>query len=303
MQEKVPVEDVELSLVVVNWNTRDLLRKCLASIEKFPPSCPFEVIVVDNASSDGSAAMVEVEFPWVRLMASKSNMGYARGNNLGFELARGQTLLTLNPDTEFEDRSLDRALEVLNSHPEWACLGIKLIGLDGRVQPSVRGFPTPLGILGERMSLARRFPGGFWDGYALTAFDYESEGLAPQPMGTFLLFRREALEALGPVEKSFDERFPIFFNEVDLLYRLHAAGLPCGYTPRAHVRHVHGAGTRQVRRSMIWESHRSLVRYFAKHLRGFARLWIAPLALVAWLSAWIRARGFDAGFRPQHHDL
>src|SRR3979490_2219491 len=108
----------QLSIVIVNWNTRDLLRACLASIQRHPAASKFEVIVVDNNSSDGSAAMVKLEFPGVTLVDLPTNSGYARGNNHGFEQARGEYILTLNPDTELVDDSLDKAIRVLENNPD-----------------------------------------------------------------------------------------------------------------------------------------------------------------------------------------
>lgn len=289
--------DPMISVLIVNWNTRDLLRACLASIQKHAPRESYEVIVVDNASRDGSADMVREEFPEVVLIASPKNTGYAGGNNLAFGAAKGDLLLTLNPDTEFMDDSLDVAAAILRGTPNAGALGVRQIGVDGDIQASVRGFPGVLGILGDMTGLGRRF-GGRLDAYRLSRFDYELEQWAPQPMGTFLLFRREALAAVGDPAKPFDEGFPIFFNEVDLLKRLADAGWRCLYAPRAKILHHGGEGTKQVRKSMIWESHRSLVRYLRKHHgTGLARVGLAFLACVVYGAALVRARGYDAGFR------
>ncbi len=292
-----------LSILIVNWNTRDLLRSCLASILKFPPDCPFEVIVVDNASSDQSAAMVKSEFPQVKLLEPGSNTGYAHGNNLAFSASQGDYLLTLNPDTEFEDLSISVCRSELEANHPYGVLALRLVGPHGETQKSVRGFPTLLGVLGAWAKLDTVLPYSVFGSYSLPGFDYGHAGPAPQPMGTFLLFRRAALAAVGDPSRPFDEQFPIFFNEVDLLYRLHRAGHPCWYTPNAHIRHQHGASTGQVRKSMIWESHRSLVRYLRKHLKGPQRTLLPVVALIAWVAAFIRAKGVYAGFRPEHHDL
>lgn len=287
-----------LSILIVNWNTRELLRACLQSILDHPPTRTYEVIVVDNASTDSSVEMVQAAFPSVRLFASHQNLGYAAGNNQAFALASGSFLLTLNPDTEFDDDSLDRAIEVLESNPRYGILGAKQISLDGSIQSSVRGFPTLSGIAGELIGLSRALPKSVFASYRLPAFDYDLEQPAPQPMGTFLLFRRDALQAVGDPALPFDENFPIFFNEVDLLFRLHKAGWPCLYSPRVRVIHHGGEGTKQVRKSMIWESHRSLVRFLRKHQW---RWWNAPILLVVfglvYVGAFVRAKGYDAGFR------
>ncbi|MGV3616997.1 MAG: glycosyltransferase family 2 protein [Fimbriimonas sp.] len=287
-----------ISVLVVNWNTRDLLRACLKSIERFPPSEPFEVIVVDNASRDGSAEMVRKEFPDVRLVEPGRNTGYAEGNNLAFANASGDLLLTLNPDTEFVDDSLDLAAAILRGHAHAGALGVRQVSVDGEIQQSVRGFPSFIGLVGDLTGLGRRY-GGRWDDYRRSRMDYTEEQWVPQPMGTFLLLRREALATVGDPTAPFDTRFPIFFNEVDLLYRLHVAGWRCLYTPRAKILHHGGEGTKQVRKSMIWESHRSLVRYLRKHHgTGLARVGLPFLAAAIFAAAFVRARGYDAGFRP-----
>jgi N-acetylglucosaminyl-diphospho-decaprenol L-rhamnosyltransferase len=286
-----------LSVLIVNWNTCDLLRRCLQSIHRFSPAEPLEVIVVDNASSDGSAEMVRSEFPDVRLIASAVNTGYARGNNLAFGAAQGDWLLTLNPDTEFLDTSLQKAIEILRAHNTIGCLAARLVYPDGGTQKSVRGWPTALGVLGDATKLGTRFPGRKLGSYRLNTFDYEKEQLAPQPMGTFLLFRKEALEKVGDPKKPFDESFPIFFNEVDLLYRMHRAGWDCLYSPEVRVVHHGGESTRQVRKSMIWESHRSLVRFLKKHYRTKLNApGLAVFAGLIYVAAFVRARGYDAGF-------
>ncbi len=293
-----------LSILIVNWNTRAALAACLRSIADHPPSGPYETIVVDNASSDGSAEMVESDFPSVRLIRSPRNLGYAAGNNLAFAAASGDRLLTLNPDTEFFDDSLDRALRSLDDHPRHGALAARLIGPDGETQRSVRGFPSLAGILGELGGLWRLFPRSSVASYRLPLFDYNRPQDAPQPMGTFLLFRREALETVGDPRAPFDETFPIFFNEVDLLLRLWRAGWPCLYDPTVQVRHLGGASTRQVRPQMIWESHRSLVRFLEKHgLVPGGRLVQGLLAALLYAAAFLRARGYHGGFGADGHHL
>ncbi|HZH98874.1 MAG TPA: glycosyltransferase family 2 protein [Fimbriimonadaceae bacterium] len=286
-----------LSILIVSWNTRDLLQACLASIRRFPPREPLQVIVVDNASSDGSAELVRQEFPEVRLLPQERNLGYAAGNNAAFSVADGEWLLTLNPDTEVYEDTLESALRKLREHTRFGALGARQIGVDGGTQRSVRGFPGVLGILGDLTALSRLFPKSPLGSYSLRAFDYEREGPAPQPMGTFLLFRKEALAAVGDPKRPFDEAFPIFFNEVDLLYRLKKAGWPCLYSPDVRVKHYGGESTKQVRKSMIWESHRSLLRFFRKHASSPAGRFAMPfLAAAVYAGALIRARGYHAGF-------
>lgn len=231
------------------------------------------------------------------LLELRSNTGYAVGNNLGFAKAKGEWILTLNPDTEVADGTFDRAIQSLQRLPEAGALGARLVGPDGETQASVRGFPTYAGVLGDVLGLSRRWPGSRWDAYRRVDFDYDQAQWAPQPMGTFLLFRREALAQVGSVTAPFDPQFPIFFNEVDLLWRLAHKGWRCWYAPDVVVRHWGGASTRQVRPRMIWESHRSLIRYWAKHpQRPGGRLLLPFVAAAVYAGAFVRARGFYAGF-------
>lgn len=298
-----------LSVLIVNWNTRDLLDACLASLAKFPPAEPMDVIVVDNDSKDGSAEMVRVKHPAVRLIEPKANTGYARGNNLAMAEASGEWLLTLNPDTEVYETTLQTAIDKLRANPTFGALGARQIFTDGTTQHSIRGFPTVKSIFADITGIGP-------DTYRLKSFDYEKEQPAPQPMGTFILFRREALEneegrmengeeisnpipeprSPFPVPLSpFDESFPIFFNEVDLLYRLEKAGWPALYSPDVRILHHGAEGTKQVRKNMIWESHRSLARFLEKH---HPSPFLPIIKALIWLGAFIRAKGVHAGFKP-----
>lgn len=287
-----------VSIVIVNWNTRDLLRACLTSTALISAELEPEVIVVDNASTDSSAEMVRAEFPQVRLIEPGANLGYAAGNNAGIAQASGEWILTLNPDTEFIDDTLSKAVELMTANADLGALGAKQIAIDGSIQQSVRGFPSIAGIFGDVTGLGRRFPGSVLDSYRLSAFDYAKQQAAPQPMGTFLFLRRAALASIGPADCPFDVRFPIFFNEVDLLLRLSKNGWHCLYSPDVHIKHHGGEGTRQVRKSMIWESHRSLVRFLWKHRSGpLAAIGIVPMAAIIYAAAFFRAKGYDSGFR------
>lgn len=241
--------------------------------------------------------MVATEFPRVHLLAESKNHGYAAGNNLAFAVAQGQWLLTLNPDTEVYEGTLDRAIEVLTQQSRYGALGARQIGTDGKVQASVRGFPTPGNLLADVTGFAKLTPA--WDSYRLRKFDYSLAQPCPQPMGTFTLFRREALAAIGDVRAPFDPQFPIFFNDVDLLARLTDAGWPAWYDPSVRILHYGGEGTRQVRKNMIWESHRSLCRYLKKRYGTSRYRWVLPILDAVVLSAaFVRARGIHAGFTP-----
>jgi len=265
-----------LSVVVVNWNTRRYLLDALASLQENAASGGQEVIVVDNASADGSADAVVRAHPDVRLIRNDTNAGYARGNNQGIAAARGRVVLLLNPDVLVPARALDTAIAILQEEAAIGALGARLVHPDGTVQRSVRGFPTPWAVACEALGLSRVFRRSrVFAAYRMPWFDYDARSDVDQPMGTFLMIRREALEQVGTL----DERFPIFFNEVDWCLRARRAGFRIVYAPEVRIVHYGGAGTRQVAAEMAWESRRSLLAFYRKHYRSLA---FAP---AYWLAA------------------
>lgn len=276
-----------LSIIIVNWNTRELLLQALGSIYQQPPSFPFEVIVVDNASEDGSAEAVARAFPEVILIPNSVNYGYAKGNNQGIERAHGRYILLLNPDVVLPAGALERAVAFMEAHSDAGALGVRQVHPDGRLQRSVRGFPTPLAVFWELVGLSRLFPKNrFWGAYRMPWFGYNEVAEVDQPMGTFLLMRREAVEQVG----NLDEDFPIFFNEVDWCWRCKKRGWKIYFTPDVEIVHYGGASTAQVGPAMAWESRRGLLRFYARHYRNaiyWPLRWL--IAALSWVYAWIQA--------------
>jgi GT2 family glycosyltransferase len=266
---------MRLSVIIVNWNTREDLDRCLASLA--PQVGPEdEVIVVDNASRDGSAAMVRARHPGVRLIEPGRNLGYAEGSNLGVSRSSGEALLLLNPDTAMPPDGVSGLLAALDRHPRAALVAPRLVLPDGTTQASVRGMPEPAPLFAALTRLDALAPyGSSWAAYRLPDFDYDVEQPAPQPMASAWLVRREAWNDVG----AFDETFPLFWNDVDWCLRARAAGWEIWYTPEVVVQHRHGASTRQVRSKATWESHRALVRFYRKHYAS--RLGPAGLLLAA----------------------
>lgn len=276
-----------LSICIVNWNTCERLRGCLRSIYDYPPEEPFEVLVADNASADGSAAMVRREFPQVTLFANETNLGYAEGNNQCLAASRGEYLLLLNPDTEVgtthphthtPTHPFNELLRVLREHPEAAAVAPQLVSPDGSIQRSCRSFPTPGALWSEFIGLSRLFPRSrIFGAYRLRDWNHDTFREVDQPMGSCLLFRRAALDQVG----LFDPQFRIFFNEVDLCYRLQRAGWKIYFTPDAQVLHYGAEGTKQVRLAMVPESKRGLVRFYRKHYRAAMNPALYALTLAA----------------------
>ena len=260
---------MRLCVCIVNWNTQDYLRECLTALSRYPPTGDeIEIIVIDNASTDGSAEMVAAEFPEVQLIANAHNAGYAEGNTLAMAQSTGDALLLLNPDAIVHPDSLTCAAKFAEAHPHLGAFGCRLVGADGKTQKSLRSFPDPGPVLWEFLGLSRLFPKShIFGAYRMTWFDYDSVIEADQPMGSFLWISRAAYAAVGGM----DPQFPIFFNEVDWCWRAkRERGFPIYYTPEVVVTHYGGGSTRQVKASMIRESHRSLLRFYDKHYKHIA---------------------------------
>jgi GT2 family glycosyltransferase len=256
-----------LSILIVNWNTREYLRACLDSLFVTCKGIAHEIIVVDNASNDGSAEMVRLDFPAVKLIASEGNLGFAAGNNVAFAQASGEWIWLLNPDTEVLSGAPEQLIDWLEADAKRGAVASALIDArDKKPQRSCRTFPTPAALWVEALGLARKFPRSKRFGfYRMGWWDYGDARQVEQPMASSFLLRRAAIEIIGGL---FDEEFPIFFNDVDLCWRLIQNNWEIWYLPEAKVLHHGGASTSQRRPEMIKESHRSLQLFYRKHLRS-----------------------------------
>jgi GT2 family glycosyltransferase len=264
----------DLSVVIVSWNVRDLLRRCLSSItrdrrtkEDFGPPTKspqplVEIIVVDNASTDGSAKMVREKFPDVGLIANARNLGFSRANNQGLALSTGRYTLILNPDTEIIGDALATMVDYMDGHPEVGALGPQLRYPDGSLQPSRRRFPTMATALVESTvvqewwadnAILRRY-------YMADTPDNEVQAV-DWLVGACLLVRRKAWEEVGGL----DERYFMYSEELDWCRRIKDAGWGVVYLPTATVIHHEGKSSEQVvpARHIYFQS--SKVRYFRKH--------------------------------------
>lgn len=274
---------ISLSIIIVSWNTSDLLASCLASILQNPPPAAFEVIVVDNASSDGSAEMVRDEFPGVRLKTNTANLGFAAATNLGSRLAAGRFLLFLNPDTEVHASTLSGALSFMELHPGTGVMGCRTLNPDGSLQNSAFAFPTCTRIFAHVSGLSRfgRLP---------RRREHSRFSHPDYVQGSFFFIRKSAFEQSG----GFNEAFFLYGEEVDLCQRLQRAGLRIDYNPDLTITHHGGASTRNSALHLgyfvssclyLYREHRSeahvrrLLRFVqaALALRIFQELVLAPL--------------------------
>jgi GT2 family glycosyltransferase len=236
-----------------------------------------ETWVVDNGSTDGSAELVRRRFPWVRLLVNHENQGFARANNQAMSLTRGRYLLFLNPDTQLLPESLRVLVGFLDRHPRTGAVAPQVLSPEGRIQPSCRRFPTLGAVFWEATGLDRALPKHPLFGHYLMG-DWDHEGLCPvdQPMGACLMVRRRALDQIGP----WDERFFLFFEEVDLCRRLKTLGWDIYFVPQAQIIHHGGHSTGQDYRRACWLFHSSRYKYFRKHF-GRSQEWLMRALMVA----------------------
>jgi len=235
---------LDVSVLIVNWNTRDLLRACLKSIFAQTPSLSCEVIVVDNASEDGSADMVQKEFPAVRLIQNSENEGFGRANNQAFRESAGEYVLFLNPDTEIRDRAIEKAVAFMKAHPNVWLAGAKSVHADGTIQVSTACFPSLAMIWtnGVPLKIALSVFGPFKKIFKTSAV-YTNDGFTMTEdatsrrvdyvLGQFMLTRRDVLVEVGV----FDEAIFMYEEEADLCYRIYKAGGEVWYVPDAVILH------------------------------------------------------------------
>jgi GT2 family glycosyltransferase len=251
-------------VVIVSWNTQALLRECISSALAAARQLnrPVEVIVVDNASADGSPAMVRQEFPAVRIISNETNRGFAAATNQGLCESRGRYLLLLNPDTKSTSDFLGVLIAFLESHPGAGAVAPRLLGADGEQQLSCYPLPTLPRELWRLLQLDRFYAFGT---YSARRFRTSLPQRVDIILGACMLIRREALEQTGLL----DEQFFIYTEEVDLCRRLYDAGWEIFWVPDAVIVHYGGASTSQVATRMFLELYRSKVQYFRKHLGTF----------------------------------
>jgi GT2 family glycosyltransferase len=289
--------DLVLSVQIVNWNAREHLRQALRSLFENAPPFPFEVLVLDNASWDGSVQMVEKEFPQVRLLVSEVNLGFAKGHNELARHARGRYLFILNPDTVVMPDALTRLVQFAEAHPEAGIIGPKLLNPDGSLQYSCRRFPNPVAAIFRNTPLGRLFPHNrYTRDYLMLDWDHNSVREVDWVSGAAMLVRREVYEQLG----GFDEQFFIYVEDVDLCYRAWQAGWRVLYYPDAVIVHSIGRSTDLVANKMIITFHQSMYKFYKKHYARRTPFYLrplVPLGLVLRASLFILKNYYDAFMR------
>lgn len=279
---------MDLSIVIVNWKVKDLLRRCLASVYAQTQGINFEVCVVDNDSKDGSVEMVLREFPQATLIANNRNVGFAAGNNPAIARASGDFVVLLNPDTEIADNALAKMVDFMRRTPQAGICGPRLRNTDGSIQRSVRHFPTCTSQLLICLKLHHAVPHAkTLKTYFAEDMDYSKAQPVDQVMGAAFMIRRSVLDAIGLL----DERFFIWFEEVDFCKRAVDAGFQVWYTPDASIIHHGGESFGQVfgpaKQRMFNDSMR---KYFAKHYGPLAAVGLRAVHPLSMAMAWVASR-------------
>lgn len=282
------IEDkIDLSIIIVAWKVKDLLKKCLDSIyskskginfacpvvaaRRFYGACPVmasksepfygEVFVVDNNSGDGSAEMIKTNFPQARLIINQENKGFASANNQGIKESKGEFILLLNPDTEILDNALEKMVNFMKEHEEAGIVGCRLLNSDHSLQPSCRAFPNLYSQIIILLKLHNFFP-GLVKKYYMLDWPHQEIKEVDQVMGACFLIRKKVINEVGLL----DEGFWALFEEVDYCKRIKNANWKVCFTPEAEI--IHHKGQSFKKQEMIAKQinfNRSLLRYFKKY--------------------------------------
>lgn len=276
---------LDLSICIVNWNVKELLKACLQSIFKNTKDISFEVIVVDNNSSDDSIQMIKADFPQVTLIENNANAGFTRANNQAIRISQGRYIMLLNPDTEVIDNALNKMVRSMESRRDCGALGCKLLNTDGSLQRSCRTFPSLEVMFYSAFFLDSLFPKSrIFGKYFMTWWDFSDFREVDQPMGSALMIKKEVLDKVG----LFDENIFIWFDEVDLCYRIKKAGWKIYFTPEVQIKHHMSQSFKQwkslpqiIKGAITWRKSRN---YFFKKHKGplsVLILWVLDILQIA----------------------
>ncbi|PKN66951.1 MAG: glycosyltransferase family 2 protein [Deltaproteobacteria bacterium HGW-Deltaproteobacteria-12] len=273
---------IDLSVIVVNWNTKDLLRNCLQSVYSTVHDLTLEIIVVDNASSDGSQEMLERDFPQIIRICNRENRGFGAANNQAFAVMKGKYALLLNSDAVLTPNAVHKLWSFCEANKRAAIACGQLLNADGSKQNSVASFPGLLTLATNTSLLEYLFPRQF----PSKRYQHEQPLEVDSAIGACMMIRKKALDETG----FFDERYFFFFEETDLAYALHRAGWKTYHIPDAYIYHFQGQSIGNNLKSRI-EFYRSRYQFLGKwHGRAYyicASSLIFLRLLINWFSAFV----------------
>ncbi len=256
---------MDLSIIIVSWQVKEKLKDNLKAIFSSKTNFSFEVFVVDNNSNDGSAEMLEKEFPQVQLIKNEDNLGFARANNQAIKKASGDFILLLNPDMKLNEDSLDKSLKWAKDNPQATVSGFKLLNQKGEIIKQVRKFPRLFDQLMIVLKVPHVYP-AVLDSYLMTDFDYEQEAKVDSIRGAFFLINRGGYRKISKgKEPLLDERYFLWFEEVDFCREIYRLGGEVWYSPVATCLDYVGSSFSQLKRGKTQQYFcDSMLKYFAK---------------------------------------
>jgi GT2 family glycosyltransferase len=252
----------EVSIVIVNWNTRELLARCLQAVYETTGELDSEVIVVDNGSTDGSGEMVRRRFPEVSLIVNAKNLGFAKANNQAIRRSQGRYVLLLNSDAFVCENTIEQMVTFMDRHPEAGLAGCRLLYEDGRLQRSCFTFPTLFTEFCIATGLDKLFPKSpLFGKYLMTHWDFDNVREVDVIMGAFMLVRAAAIAQVGLM----DERYFMYSEEVDWCYRFKEKGWKIYFCPHAETVHLWGGSSKRNQVKMLVQMYRSRISFFRRH--------------------------------------
>lgn len=254
----------ELSICILTLNSVEYLRKCLKSIQQFPPDGGYEILVADNGSNDGTVPMLQHEYPAVKIILNKENLGFTKPNNQMLRQAKGNFLLLLNPDTLLTEDCFNPQLDFLKANPDVGISIPKVLNADGSFQKqSRRGEATPIEVIGYFFRLGKLFPKNKpLNGYLVSWLPEDEVAEVKAVSGSCMFIRRETWEQVG----DFDERFFAYQEDSDYCRRARQKGWKIMYVPISHIIHYGGEGGSKAQPiKSIYQWHRSYFLYYRKH--------------------------------------
>ena len=262
---------IDLSIIIVNWNTKDLLIPCLASIPQMKQGFKIEIFVIDNGSRDGGVSEVKKAFPFVHFLENEENLGFAKGANQGLRKASGRYILLLNPDTRVKAQAIEGLISFMEAHPRVGISGAQLLNSDGSKQNSIANFPSLATELLNKSLLRWLFPKTFPG----KERDYPEPIEVDSVIGACMMVRRDALNQVGLL----DEDYFLFLEETDWCYRMKRAGWKVYHVPQAQVYHFQGKSAEAVKKEARIEFYRSRYHFFKKN-RGTLQWFILFMGLM-----------------------
>lgn len=257
------VKGLDLSIVIVNYNTRKLTLDCLQSIYKSHMTHSYEVFVVDNNSMDNSVEAIADIFPQAQLIANSDNVGFSKANNQGINIASGRYVLLLNSDTVVQPDTLDIMIRFMDANPTVGAAGCKVVLPDGSLDKACRrGFPTPSASFYYAFGISKLFPNNpKFNQYQLSYLDPDKDYPVDCLVGAFMMVRRETIDQVGML----DEDFFMYGEDIDWCYRIKEAGWGIHYYPYTQITHYKGASSRRKPFKIIYEFHRAMYLFHKKH--------------------------------------